>query len=291
MSAVLPRQDVHAPTPDRIALAMWAAGLLVLFTPVFAELARGIWSSDEQGQGPVILSLSLWLLYRRRAALAAAPVLPRPAPGWSLVVLGLLLYWVGRSQDVLMFATAALIPLACGACLITKGSAALRVAAFPLFLLVFLVPLPGVAVAAVTAPLKSAVSATAAALLYELGAPVARSGVVLMVGQYQLLVADACAGLNSMFTLEAIGLVYMSLRGHTAVARNVALALLLIPVAFCANVIRVVVLVMVTFIWGDAAGQGFVHGFAGVLLFVVAVLLMRAVDAVLGLYFDRRGRA
>ena len=63
----------------------------------------------------------------------------------------------------------------------------------------------------VTGPLKAAVSAVAARLLYALGYPVARSGVMLSVGQYQLLVADACAGLNSMFTLEALGLLYMNL--------------------------------------------------------------------------------
>ena len=291
MSAVLmPLESRDAVKIDRVALSMWLLGLLVLFVPVFTDLATGIWSSDEQGQGPVILALSLWLLYRRRAALVAAAVRPKPAAGWALVVAGLLTYWLGRSQDILMFATFALIPLACGACVLIRGTAALRVAAFPLFLLVFLVPLPGTVVAAVTAPLKSAVSATAAALLYQLGAPVARSGVVLMVGQYQLLVADACAGLNSMFTLEAIGLVYMSLRSHTALLRNVMLAVLLVPVAFCANVVRVMTLVMVTYLWGDAAGQGFVHGFAGLLLFVVAVLLMFGVDGLLGLYFDRRAR-
>jgi len=290
VSAVLMPHETRDPAAiDRVALSMWLLGMLVLFVPVFSDLATGIWASDEQGQGPVILALSLWLLYRRRAALVAAVVRPQPVAGWSLVFLGLLTYWLGRAQDILMFATLALIPLACGACLLIRGGAALRVAAFPIFLLVFLVPLPGAVVAAVTAPLKSAVSTTAAALLYQLGAPVARSGVVLMVGQYQLLVADACAGLNSMFTLEAIGLVYMSLRSHAALLRNVMLALLLVPVAFCANVVRVMALVMVTYLWGDAAGQGFVHGFAGVLLFVVAVLLMFGVDGLLGLTFFDRG--
>ena len=90
------------------------------------------------------------------------------------------------------------------------------------------VPLPEALVAAVTAPLKTAVSYVASGLLYNMGLPVGRSGVMLTVGQYQLLVADACAGLNSMFTLEALGMLYMNLMRYTSVARNVTLAVMLV---------------------------------------------------------------
>jgi exosortase len=138
----------------------------------------------------------------------------------------------------------------------------------------------------VTAPLKSAVSAVASSLLYAAGYPVGRSGVIMTVGPYQLLVADACAGLNSMFTLEALGMLYMKLMGYTSVKRNVALAILLIPTAFFANIVRVMILVLVTYHFGDEAGQGFVHGFAGMVLFMVALVLMLMLDKVLGLFFN-----
>jgi exosortase len=155
-----------------------------------------------------------------------------------------------------------------------------------------MIPLPEALVAAVTAPLKSAVSAVASSLLYHLGYPVGRSGVILTVGQYQLLVADACAGLNSMFTLEALGLLYMNLMGYTSVRRNVVLAILLVPIAFCANIVRVMILVLVTYHFGDEAGQGFVHGFAGMVLFMVALVLMLATDKLLGLFMPaKRARA
>jgi exosortase len=119
-------------------------------------------------------------------------------------------------------------------------------------------------------------------LLYQLGYPIARAGVVLNIGPYQLLVADACAGLNSMFTLEALGLLYMNLMGYTSRWRNLLLALLIVPISFCANVVRVVVLVLVTYYLGDDAGQGFIHDFAGLLLFLVGLLLMLATDGLLG---------
>jgi exosortase/archaeosortase family protein len=100
-------------------------------------------------------------------------------------------------------------------------------------------------------------------------------------------VADACAGLNSMFTLEALGLLYMNLMRYTSVARNLALALLILPISFAANVVRVMLLVLVTVHFGDAAGQGFTHGFAGLVLFLVALVLILAVDRLLSPLFDR----
>lgn len=141
-----------------------------------------------------------------------------------------------------------------------------------------MVPLPATLVIAVTTPLKSAVSAVASSLLYTLGYPIGRSGVVLTVGPYQLLVADACAGLNSMFTLEALGLLYMNIMNYKSAVRNVALALLIVPISFVANIVRVCILVLVTYHFGDEAGQGFVHGFAGMVLFIVALTLILLVD-------------
>jgi exosortase len=154
-----------------------------------------------------------------------------------------------------------------------------------------MVPWPSSVVGAVTGPLKSAVSAVAAQLLYSLGYPVARAGVVLSVGQYQLLVADACAGLNSMFTLEALGLLYMNLMRYTSAVRNVLLAVLIIPISFFANVVRVVILVLVTYHFGADAGVGFVHSFAGMVLFLVGLTAMLCTDWLLRLAFKGGGAA
>ena len=273
------------PQVDLIAFAALLVGYALLYLPTFVELSRTIWASDEQGHGPIILSLSLALLVLRRQAIAAAATPARLLAGWSLLGLALLLFVVGGTQDILMFQTGSQIPLLAALLLLFGGWGALRAAWFPLFFLLFMVPLPEALVAAVTAPLKSAVSAVAAQLLHALGYPVGRSGVVLTVGQYQLLVADACAGLNSIFTLEALGLLYMNLMRYTSAARNVTLAVLLVPVAFVANIVRVMILVLVTYHFGDAAGQGFVHDFAGIVLFVVALTFMLLLDRVLGLVF------
>jgi exosortase/archaeosortase family protein len=91
-----------------------------------------------------------------------------------------------------------------------------------------------------------------------------------------------------MFTLEALGLLYMNLMQYTAPARNIALAVLIIPISFVANVIRVMILVLVTYHFGDEAGQGFVHGFAGMVLFLVALTLILFTDKLIGLFLARR---
>lgn len=282
------RPEVRPWLPERfdlVAFVAVAAGFLALYGPTYWTLAHTTWATDEQGHGPIILAVSVWLLFQRRHELASLDAKPSPWIGGAVLGFGLLLYVLGRSQAIIMFEAGSQIAVLAGLLLAFKGGRALRVAWFPLFFLLFMVPLPSILVGAVTGPLKSAVSAVASNILYHLGYPVGRSGVILTVGQYQLLVADACAGLNSMFTLEALGLLYMNLMKYTSAARNVTLALLLVPIAFASNVMRVMILVLVTYHFGDAAGQGFVHDFAGMVLFMVALVLMLIVDRLLNFVF------
>jgi len=283
--AIEARQPILPPGMDLVASALLLLGFAALYAPSYLMLAQRVWPSDEQGHGPIILALTLWLLYTKRHALAALPVRPDKTSGMAFLLIGVLMYGLGRTQGMLVLEIFSQIPVLIGLVLLFVGWRALRVVWFPLFFLLFMVPLPSSLVASLTAPLKSAVSAVAASLLYGMGYPVARAGVMLTVGQYQLLVADACAGLNSMFTLEALGLLYMNLMQYTSVARNVALAVLIIPIAFAANIIRVMILVLVTYHFGDAAGQGFVHGFAGMVLFIVGLVLILATDKLLRLFF------
>jgi exosortase B len=275
---------------DPVVIALVVFGFAALYLPTYADLARRIWPTDEQGHGPIILAVSAWLMFAKRKELAALPAQPRMAWGMSLLLLGVAMYVLGRSQNMMVLEASSQIVVLVALLLGFRGVAALRLMWFPLFFLLFMVPLPGSVVAFVTAPLKAAVSTVAGNLLYWLGYPVARSGVILSVGPYQLLVADACAGLNSMFTLEALGLLYLNLVRSTSAVRNVALAILIIPIAFIANIIRVMILVLVTYHFGDEAGQGFVHSFAGMVLFGVGLVLMLGADSLLRLMIPSTSR-
>jgi len=119
--------------------------------------------------------------------------------------------------------------------------------------------------------------------------PIARTGVILSIGQYQMEVANACSGLNSMYSLSAIGILYLYLMRHTSVQRNVILVASLWPIAFLANIIRVIALVLITYYFGDAAGQGFFHGFAGIALFSIAIGMFFVLDYLVGrIYPDKK---
>lgn len=201
--------------------------------------------------------------------------------------LGLLGYIIGRSQQILLLEIGSFILLLSGALLIKRGFSALKVMWFPLFLL-FMIPLPGSVVSVLTMPMKMAVSYVAEQILFFSDYPIARNGVILQVGQYQLLVADACAGLQTLLTLEALGLFYLNLVQHTSMFRNVALAILIVPISFSANVIRVIVLTLITYHFGDSAGQGFLHDFAGLVLFVSALILILIMDGLLQYFVNNR---
>ena len=129
-------------------------------------------------------------------------------------------------------------------------------------------------------------------VLFWVGYPIGRSGVILQIGQYMLLVADACAGLQTLLTLEALGLLYLNVVRRDSLFRNIGLAVLIVPISFTANVIRVMALTLITYHFGDAAGQGFLHGFAGMVLFMTALLLIIGFDTLLqfleGRYAQRR---
>ncbi len=272
-----------SPFASRPAIAEWFPvfiGLIALFVPTYVDLARSIWASEAQAHGPIILGVALFFFWRQHRAIHALPAGPANA-GWPAFVFGLLLYVIGRSQDILLFEVGSQIVIVASLLLIIRGWAALRLAWFPLFFMLFMIPLPGAVVDALTLPMKMAVSQVAEHILYAVGYPIARTGVILQIGQYKLLVADACAGLQTLFTLEALGLLYLNIVRHDSLFRNVALAILIVPISFTANVIRVMALTLITYHYGDAAGQGYLHGFAGMVLFISALLLIIGVDSVL----------
>ncbi|MBX3604375.1 MAG: exosortase B [Piscinibacter sp.] len=264
-----------------VALVL-AVGLLALYVPMAWNWSHGAWAIETQGHELLVMAISAWLIYRRRGELAAIESRPATAVGGIVFVMALACYLVGRVHGVFRLELLSLILMPAALVLSFKGWAGLRVIWFALFFLLFAVPLPFSAVLAITGPMKAAVSAVAVQLLQVVGYPVGRSGVIITIGQYQLLVNEACAGLQTMFVLEAMGLLYASLMNHESVLRNSLLALLVVPIAFVANVVRVITLTLITFHFGDAAGQGFLHGFAGIVLFMVALAMVIAVDGLLG---------
>jgi exosortase B len=266
---------------------LWVAlGAAALYLPSYWNAAHGLWQSDEFGHAPLILGIVAWLFWQSRQAVAQAPDAPSGS-GWLLLAAGLALYALGRTAGVSSVEFASQVFVAAAVLLLLRGKHALRAAWFPVFYLVFMVPLPGTVVDALTEPLKHWISIIVVDVLHAAGYPVGRSGVMITVGRYELLVADACSGLNSMFSLAALGALFIHIMGRQSRLHTALLVLAIVPIAFAANIVRVITLVLVTYHFGDAAGQGFLHGAAGIVLMLVALLAFFALDACLSRWLPR----
>lgn len=269
--------------------ALLVAGLAMLYVPTYVDLARTLWRDDAYAHGPIVLAVSCWLVWRSREELLRSASSPATMPGAALFAAGLLLYLVGRTQSLPVFEVASHIPVIAGAVLMLAGWRGLRVLAFPLLFLVFLVPLPGFVMDAITVPLKSLVSQSVQWILASAGYPIERSGVVLTLDGHDMLVADACSGLNSIFSLFALALLYTHVtRPHRAL-RTVLLLAGIVPIAIVANIVRVTALVLITHHVGEDAAQGFLHGFAGMVVFVSAFGMLMGYDWAIGKMAPRHG--
>ncbi|MDO9199522.1 archaeosortase/exosortase family protein, partial [Rhodoferax sp.] len=148
MNTYTPKIYRGKPVPHwRAELLTWLPiiiGLAVLYGPSLYDLFTGIWSQDEQMHGPIVLGISVWLLYRNWPAMeAASQWTPTSQWGWPILVFGLLLYALGRSQDIILFEIGSVVWLLVALLLLQRGTAALKAQWFALFFMLFMVPLPG----------------------------------------------------------------------------------------------------------------------------------------------------
>lgn len=274
MSSVLRGDSARLPS----AWLMPIAGFAAMYLPLYWWAANGIWQTDDQAHGAIILVVMLWLFWTLRHEIEQVAVAPIPALGWPVFVFGLFVYFVGRVFDISILEFASQPFVVAGALLLMRGMPAIRITWFPLLYFVFMIPLPGILVDALTGPLKSLIANIVESVLYTLGYPIARSGVILSIGQYQLQVADACSGLHSMFSLSALGTLFMYIMGRKAKLHLGIMLVSILPIAFAANIVRVATLVLVTYYLGDEAGQGFLHGAAGMVLMLVALAFFFLLD-------------
>jgi exosortase B len=263
--------------------ALVFASCLAAYLPTFVTLTKGPWQTEQEGHGPLIIAASAWLVWQSRDKLRNTTLSPAPLLGWLLLVGGLVLLVLSRNQDIWFLEVASEIPVLAGCILLLAGCGALRILAFPIGFLIFSAPAPGWMVDAATVPLKVLISDLVTSGLYAAGYPIAQNGVVIQIGSYQLLVQDACSGMNSIFALSAIGVFYVyAFRWHEKI-RSLILLSLIIPITIAANFLRVVTLVLISYYGGVEMIEGTIHDLTGIALFVVAVGLMFLCDGMISL--------
>src|SRR3546814_807054 len=215
------------------------AGLAVLCIPVLVEVGEQAWTRETGVHGPLILATWLWLLYRGYDENRPLVRPGRLGVAVGVIIPALLVFIATWAFDFISIFTAATVVVVIAAIYLHIGGPAARAIWFPLAYGLFLVPPPGYAVDVVTMPIKTAISNVATWLLSGMGYPIVRSGVSIYISQYQLLVEDACSGLQSLFSLLALGLFYVYLMHKSEWRYALLLALFIIPAAVFANFIRV----------------------------------------------------
>jgi len=268
-------------------MAGWFVILLALaamYIPTYWAAADSTWQSEDNAHGALVLIVVLWLFWRQRKLISQSPFDPSRALGGISFALGLLFYVYGRTLDSRSFEFLSPVLVTSGLLLVVKGRQALKAAWFPILYLLFTIPLPAVVVDTLTAPLKQWISVLVVNALYILGYPISRAGVMISIGQYQLLVADACSGLHSMFSMAAIGTLYVYLRNSASKSHNATMLASMIPISFFANIIRVALLVLITYYLGDEVGQGILHGAAGMVLMLFSLTCLFGIDFLFSRY-------
>ncbi len=258
------------------------AGLSVMYLPVYNNFFMDEWQRHNDSYSWLVAVIAFYLFFQNRHHFSDSKHYQRTTAETLLAVMfyviGLLSYILGTSQSIQTLALVSQIFIFLGLIIFYKGFHLARKCWFALFFLIFVIPVPAYLLDPVTLPMKIMVSIATEWILQHSGYLVGRDGVILQVEQYQLLVADACAGMKTLLSLEAMGLLYLHVVKHDSLERNLLLGLLIIPISMLANISRVTILALITYHLGDSAGRGFMHFYAGIVLFMIALGLIMLID-------------
>lgn len=279
------------PRPALLPALVLVAGVVALALPTMLMVARESWSTEQGAHGPIVLLTGVWLLFH--AWKDVGPI--APPPWWrpvAIMIPLLAIYVLARISQIVEIEGYVMYAVLLSGFYALVGAAVMRRLAFPLFYMAFVFPPPDTVVYALTLPMKIAITESAVGLLSLFGYPIGYTGVWIQIGQYQLLVAAACAGLNSIISLSVLSTFYIYVRHAGNGLRALVLALFIVPVAMAANFVRVLILILLTYHAGEAAAQGFLHNFAGLTMFAVSLLILFGIDSAVGPILRRiRGRA
>ena len=282
------RDAVNLPKLDLPAWTPLAAGLVVAWAPTLWRCGVQSWSSEQGQYAVLVLILGAWLVARSAPAVAAAPYRPLTPLVFALAALGILTYLGGRLSDKLFLECWGLYALTLGAAVLAFGSA-LKAAALPLGYMALGLPASPTGMAMLTGGLRLWITWVSVASVRLAGLEASRDGLNILVDQYQITMREACSGLNSIISLTAVGLMYITLRRQRPVKAALVMLPILVLLALVANYVRVICLILATHFLGEEVAQSFLHEGAGVVTFAVALGGAIAADHLLARAIDGRG--
>ena len=261
------------PTSYRVIILhalLWGAFILLYFS-TFVDLYQSRWENIDYTHAYIVLPVALFLAWLRRAEVKAvlgiAVSAADTARGLALIVLAALMFLLGTRMGFLTITTLSLVPMIFGIIFYRYNGRLARVLMFPILYLLLLVPPPLGILDAITLPMRHITSAAAAAILGTF-LPVHREGMMIYIQDTQIFVGAPCSGFRSLVTMFALALVYVHVIRMEGARRLVLLASV-VPLAMFGNMVRVVVLSLITCFFGKEAGEGFFHNFSGFVIFTI----------------------
>jgi exosortase len=272
------RPDQAAAPIPWAAFAWFAALIVICYAPVLYSLVRQWATDDDMGHGFFVPLVAGYIVWQRRAELAAVV----PAPNWwglALVLWGGAQLYVATLGAELFLARTSFVITIFGTVVFLGGMPLLRAILFPLALLFLMVPIPAIIYNQITFPLQLFASRVAESSLALLGIPVLREGNILELANQRLSVVEACSGIRSLLTLTFLSLVYAYFFDSKVWMRGVLLVAT-VPIAITANAARVTITGILTEYDPDLA-EGVFHTAEGWVIFMVALAMLVATHAVI----------
>jgi exosortase len=265
--------------PRLALLVLLAAGFFLAYFPVWKRLVATWLSSEEYSHGFFIVPVCAYIVWKQRAALAQVPLRPSNL-GLALTLFFLAAYLVADFAEILTLSSLSMVFFLAGAIAYLYGFPMLRALKFPLFLLLFMIPVPAQIQSELTIVLQLFVTKASVWVSALIGVPVYREGNVIHLPGHTLQVVQACSGLRSMFPLMALTAVF----GYLSLKSNVLRAVLLVaavPTSIVVNIVRVFVLIVAFYYYEVDLSAGGTHTLFGTVIFVLGVLILAAVKVVL----------
>lgn len=267
------RRDPSSPGTPWIALGWFATLIALCYWPVIVRLVTQWNNDDDMGHGFFVPILAAYIAWQKKDEFLAQPAKPNWL-GLLLVIYAGLQLCVATLGAELFLARTAIILSIIGAVLFLGGTRRLRVMAFPLFLLFFMVPIPAILYNQITFPLQLLATRVAEWALMVVGIPVLREGNILELAGQKLSVVEACSGIRSLLTLTFLSLVY----GYFFETKNwlrVLLFLATVPIAIVANASRVTITGIIADFRPELA-HGVFHTFEGFVIWIVSLVILAA---------------
>jgi len=155
----------------------------------------------------------------------------------------------------------------------TLGSEIIKVLAFPILFLLFMIPVPYSLLSLVSAPLQLIATKISASMIGACTIPVYREGNMLYFVNTQLEVAEACSGIRSIMSLSMLAFAFASML-RDEWKNRVILILSAIPIAMVANIIRIAGTGVLAHFYGDKVAKGFLHEFSGIAIFAFGFMAL-----------------